>query len=138
MHTDYDMFQVLTAVGITASAYGLPMESLVLKGREDHRTAQARDMAIYLALTTLGLSQDRVAHLFNVSAARVKQVSDRRYAGSFRDDHQRLGIVLQWVLNMAEFSSSQKRLGLEKLPLPFNSQKRLGFASHMNMKKDAT
>ncbi|MGE4373955.1 MAG: hypothetical protein AB7E29_13855 [Xanthobacter sp.] len=101
-----DAFRVIAALGITASSYGLPMQNLVLTGPENLRTREARDMAIYLALTTLELPQARVAHLFNVSKRRVqiamKHISHER----FTREVLRLDNILQWLLNMAEFTGT--------------------------------
>lgn len=110
MNTDYDAsidaFRVIAALGITAASYGLPMQNLVLTGPESLRTREARDMAIYLALTTLDLPQARVAHLFNVSKRRVQIAMKHIGQPKFNPEAHRLGNVLQWVVNMAEFTFS--------------------------------
>ncbi len=121
-HYDPTPFAVVTALGIAASSYGLPMQSLILDeapaapltGHEVVRVREARNMAIYLICSTLDFSESHtdegrlalVAHLFNVNERRVlsaiKHISHERFA----NEAHRLGNVLQWVLNMAEFTFS--------------------------------
>lgn len=105
-HSNYDPFAVVAALGITAASYGLPMQNLVLTGPEGLRTREARDMAIYLACTTLGLPEASVAHPFNVGVRRVQSAMKRISQPKFNPEAHRLGNVLQWVVNMAEFTFS--------------------------------
>lgn len=93
---------VMLTIGMSAAINKKTMEEIVAGGKQNFITEWTARTAIYLALTRLDIPEQKVAQLFNVSVAYVREAYRKVDKTPKAYEVDKLSHILQWLWDMSD------------------------------------